>query len=58
MEKRTYIQPEMEVAVLPKDALMGDIMQGLPGTGGGPTVGGGSGTGGTNPAPKRLTEIF
>ena len=24
MEKRTYIQPKMEVAVMPKDALMGE----------------------------------
>lgn len=24
MEKRTYIQPKMEMAVMPKDALMGD----------------------------------
>ena len=40
MKKRTYIQPAIETLVLPKDALMGDIMQGIPGTGGGPGVGG------------------
>ena len=56
MKKRTYIQPEMEVAVLPKDALMApQPLAGSPTMG---TVGSGSGTGGTNPAPKRLTEIF
>ena len=37
MEKRTYIQPKMEVAVLPKDALMDEIV--LAGSGEGPNVG-------------------
>ena len=40
MEKRTYIPPAIETMVLPQDALMDDIMQGIPGTGGGPGVGG------------------
>ena len=56
MEKRTYIQPEVDTMVLPQDALMApQPLAGSPTMG---TVGSGSGTGGSNPAPKRLTEIF
>ena len=57
MEKRTYLQPKMEVAVLPKDALM--VPQPLAGS---PTMGTvGANTG--NGAPKRVdpvrrTEVF
>ena len=36
MEKRTYIQPKMEVAVLPKDALMDEIAIASSGTMGNP----------------------
>lgn len=58
MEKRTYIQPEMEVAVLPQDALMGEdlILSSSESMG---TVGTNTGNG----APKRVdpvrrTEVF
>ena len=37
MEKRTYIQPKMAVAVMPKDAIMEDII--LSGSGSMGTVG-------------------
>lgn len=43
MEKRTYIQPKMEMAVMPKDALLDEITIASSGSMG--TVGGG--------APKR-----
>ena len=56
MEKRTYIQPEMEVTVVATSAMMeGNALSGgsfpniFPGNPTTPT---------TNPAPKRLTEIF
>lgn len=46
MEKRTYIQPEMKVAVMPKDALMGEDLI-LSSSGSMGTVGG---------APKRIVD--
>ena len=57
MEKRTYLQPKMEVAVLPKDALMNEIALASSGSMG--TVGPNTGNG----APKRVdpvrrTEVF
>ena len=36
MEKRTYIQPKMEMAVLPKDAIMDDLILSASGSMGNP----------------------
>lgn len=49
MKKRTYTQPKMEVAVLPQDALMDELV--IPGSGQGPAD--------PTSAPKRRwTEVF
>lgn len=36
MEKRTYIQPKMEMAVMPKDAIMDDLILSASGSMGNP----------------------
>ena len=51
--KKTYIQPEIETAVMPKGALMdGELI--LAGSSTMGTVGGGSGSG----APRRRDQVF
>ena len=50
MEKRTYIQPEMEVAVMAMSELMAP--------GGGSPINGDYDAISTDPAPKRRTPVF